>query len=356
MQEAIDRVVEKGDPERMLGLVTHDWPELLQVLSNSLLTRDPLPVEAAVDRLDDQRRATVDVAAQIVGRVASKKTAKSIEAALSEWLKTMEQELADAKRGVHYLPQDTTKRVLKRLVWASGRCGTSAAKLTDLLSRYTRDVSFHDVRLEAANALADAKLSKAQLDKLRPLLHDPNVEIRQTITKILANAKASDLAEELVVYRKGFQILTRSGANVKVAAASRSDDANYQPIVLPQLIANKDVKTLTDVAENSKLADHTRLGAIEALGNIGNSAAEKGLLSLGKRRSHRRIVAKSSLARIAAIEKDKSETWWIILSPTAIHRIPATILSSIRTCRCATRAKAKCWQKRIRRGWHCSVT
>ena len=295
-KSAIDRVYAQGEPDRILGLANHWWPELFQLFANCLLSFDPLPTEDAAARLGDKRAATVDLAAHVLGRDGAKKFAKPIEAALEYWLESWESDHNRNKRGlwVDYHQVESKKRNLKRLVWAAGRCGTSVTKLTDLLSRHSRVAEFAQVRLEAANALAEAEPSKAQLEKLKPFVNDPSVEVRQAVTNLLIDSKVSKLADDLVTQRRSFQTLSRSGVDAKSVAASHSDNVHYQPIVLPELIKNKDVKTLTNVAENAALTDHTRLGAIEALGNIGNTAAEKHLLSLGKNEAEQEELRKAA--------------------------------------------------------------
>ena len=56
---------------------------------------------------------------------------------------------------------------------------------------------------------------------------------------------------------------------------------HYQPVVLPVLVAAKDVPPLAAVARDRKAPEPARLGAIEGLGVMADEAAEKVLVEVG---------------------------------------------------------------------------
>ena len=55
-----------------------------------------------------------------------------------------------------------------------------------------------------------------------------------------------------------------------------------QAHVLPQLIAVQDVLTLQQIAQDTQLTDHVRLGAIEGLAKIPTTAAQQALQQLSR--------------------------------------------------------------------------
>ena len=91
------------------------------------------------------------------------------------------------------------------------------------------------------------------------------------------------MAPALLSDRVSFDRLARGdGAKVEETARSAAGQVHYQGVALPHLIMRGDVAALAAVAEDRKLPDATRLGAIEGLARLAREDAEARLVQIGK--------------------------------------------------------------------------
>ncbi len=134
--EVIPRLRERGDAARILALLPRiqaaNEGNYVGPLVTALLTRDPLPVEAAAASLDSPHERVVAAAAQMLGRAgkaASKAHGKAVTAALRKASDAWQKERADVDRGratlVALAPH--TERYL-RLLEAAGKLEIGAGR------------------------------------------------------------------------------------------------------------------------------------------------------------------------------------------------------------------------------------
>ena len=76
--------------------------------------------------------------------------------------------------------------------------------------------------------------------------------------------------------------------------ASAASQVHYQPVVLPVIVAEKDVNTLAAVARDRKANEAVRLGAVEGLGVMASEAAEAVLVEVGTAKDDEKEVRKAA--------------------------------------------------------------
>ncbi|HET8680707.1 MAG TPA: hypothetical protein VFM54_02355, partial [Micromonosporaceae bacterium] len=97
-------------------------------------------------------------------------------------------------------------------------------------------------------------------------------------------ARAGKLAEHLLPDRVAFNRMLTPGKralNVDKPLRAAVSQPHYQGIALPHLVARGDVGALSAAAEDRKLPEATRLGAVEALGKVAAEPAEAKLRAIG---------------------------------------------------------------------------
>jgi ParB family chromosome partitioning protein len=200
-------------------------------------------------------------------------------------------------------------------VWAAGRLGAAQAVIQTAATARPDDPQYRPIRLEAVTALATGKLSDAAVKVLEAVAAGNDPEARALAADALGREKperAAKLAEGLLSDRVSFNRLTRSG-KVKVEATLRgaAGQLHYQGVVLPHLIADADVNDLAAVAEDRKLPEATRLGAVEALAKMAREAAEARLVQIGKEEKDNEELRKAAwrgLRRSKRARKKQAQT------------------------------------------------
>jgi ParB family chromosome partitioning protein len=279
--DCLRRVCEKGDPARIMTLIADDrWDGLAQ----SLISRDPLPFDVASKSLDSPYPSVVEVAAHLLGRSSDKGNAKPLVAALKKWSEHFFQ--VDAKPSSSSFPLEAIGNAVKRLIWAVGRFQVGKAEVIALLLAESEAIEFVPIRVTAARTIREFKLDSEDIAKLAPLMDDPDDEVRVSIGELMSR-EAKQIAivmERGLSDRKLFLRLGTATTTKESEALLRSAAANphHQSIVLTQLVKSADVKGLGLIAEDAKLDDLVRQGALEALGRIGNSSAASYIEKVGK--------------------------------------------------------------------------
>jgi ParB family chromosome partitioning protein len=174
---------------------------------------------------------------------------------------------------------------VRSLLWAAGRLGVGLDLL--LAEAAAADDPFtRPLRLDAITALAAGKITEPVAAALEAAAIGNDPQIRTLAVETLARnngQRASKLAERLLSDRVSFNRLTAAeGVDVAGTLRTAAGQVHYQGVVLPHLIAQGDVEGLSAVAENRKLPEATRLGAIEGLALLAREAAEARLVTIGQ--------------------------------------------------------------------------
>jgi ParB family transcriptional regulator, chromosome partitioning protein len=290
IRDALKRVCEKGDARRIFEILPKCPPQTQDALATSLLNRVPAPLAEAQGALGSPDERTARLAAHIVGRAgASASTAgKLLQAALEKWLKVWEERrqkmLQENRRDDPQLARVTP--CVQTLIWAAGRLGVAQPTLLSAAAARPDDMQYRPIRQEAVAALASGKLTDAVVKLLESAATGNDSELRTLAADALGREKpavAAKLAPALLSDRVSFDRLARGdGAKVEETARTAAGQVHYQGVALPHLIVRGDVAALAAVAENRKLPDATRLGAIEGLARLAREDAETRLVQIGK--------------------------------------------------------------------------
>jgi ParB family chromosome partitioning protein len=292
--EVVERLRERGDPARILAALPRIQPSneagYLPQLTAALLAREPLPVEAAAAVLDDAHERVVAVAAKILaraGKSAAKTHGKPLTAALRKaaeaWAK-VRAEVAAGRRIEGALAPETDR--YRRLIEAAGKLEVAAEELVAAASLGGEDRLARPLRLAALTALAGGFAKKAGVETLAAAVSRQDTRERTLASaalRALSPDKAAELAAQVVDDRGTLSRLVAAdakGARAALRAAAAS--VHTQGATLPMLAAAGDVPALAEIASDAKLPEAARLGAVEALGRVGDEKAQKALYAVAK--------------------------------------------------------------------------
>ena len=174
---------------------------------------------------------------------------------------------------------------LTRLYWAAGRIGAAEEALIAAVNDRPGDPYFRPLRLAAVTALCESEPGKKALDALAAAAAGDDAEVRAFASSALARfdgKRAEKLADAALADRVALNRLAAAEIDLAPALRGAIGKTHYQGVALPHLIAAGDVEGLYAAASDKKLADATRLGAIEALAKLGREDAEERLVALGQ--------------------------------------------------------------------------
>jgi ParB family chromosome partitioning protein len=286
------RIRDRGDPARILAALPRiqavNADRYLGSLVSILMTRDPLPVEAAAASLDSPHERVVSAAAQILGRAgraASPAHGEALTAALRKAAESWQKVRADVQAGraaSAALAPDTDR--LRRLLDAAGKLEVGAVEVVAAATLGGTDPEARPVRLAALAALSGGFAGEVGIEALAAAVPGADASARAlsaSALRVLAPDRASSLAEAVIDDRGTLDRLLGRGAaaagSVLRAAAAR---VHTQGAALPHLVAAGDVTGLAAVLGDRKLPETTRLGAIEALGRVATDGAFEALRAL----------------------------------------------------------------------------
>jgi ParB family transcriptional regulator, chromosome partitioning protein len=273
-------------------------PEKIQeALESALLTRPDLPVKEAVAALTHNDEGTVRLATRLLGRTKEPDAAvkKAIGDALTKWWNTWQVRrakpgatvAASSADGKQRSPAEALNRageVVESLLYTAGRVGVPGEVLADVAKSRPDDYAAKGIRLEAVRCLSTGRVTPAILDILEGLTTGPDADVRVLASELIARhdpKRAAKLAGKLLSDRPSFNRLVAARAVHAADVASAAGQVHYQPVALPVLVDEKDVKTLAIVAKDRKAADVARLGAVEGLGVMAMEPAEAVLVEIG---------------------------------------------------------------------------
>ncbi len=303
-EEILDRVRDRGEPRRLLDILTKCPEEVRGPLAIGLLSRPELPVAEAKAALDSPDPVVVGVAARVLGRAGSKAAdaRSALEAALSKWRVESERkrrEFNDDPGRRRVLGAAVTE-CLRNLVWSAGRLGAARGSLLEIAAAPTDDPESRPIRLEAVLALSTGdELASDAVAALESAAREGAPEVRAAAAQALgrgAPGRAAALADGLLSDRVGFGRLNLAGGvAVDDTLRSAAGQVHYQGVVLPGLIERGEVATLTAVVEDRALPDVARLGALEGLAAMAREPAEEVLRRVGSRADEDEEIRKAAL-------------------------------------------------------------
>jgi ParB family chromosome partitioning protein len=282
------RLQERGDARRMLQILPQLQPEVAERLRAILLNRQPAPVAEAQAVVAGPDAAAAGVAAHLLGRAGAADSGPAVAAALKrwwgEWDKSRQQE---ARRGAE--PGKLAGHLqepLRSLCWASGRLGIAADTLIAVATTRA-DVPFdRPLRREAVAALAALPPSRPVVAALEGLATGGDPETRATAAQAVARddpARAAGMAGHVLSDRVAFnRVADQAGAGLADTLHKAVSQVHYQGVAVPHLAALRDVAALAAVANDRKLSEETRLGAVEGLAAAATEAAEAELERVGR--------------------------------------------------------------------------
>ncbi len=325
--DAVEAVVKRGDPLRIMEVFPLVPEKIQEALESALLTRPDLPVKEAVAALSHADDGTVRLATRLLGRVKDPDASvkKAVGNTLEKWWKIWQEERVkagglgatsnddddddyDDDEEEDYSDGDTTSHkrgvslarlgeCVQSLLHTAGRVGVPGQVLADIAKSRPDDFLAKNIRLEAVRCLTAGKVSSAILDTLETLTTGPDADVRVLAAELVVRYDAkrgAKLSEKLLSDRPSFNRLVAAKAVHAADVASAAGQVHYQPVVLPVIVGEKDVKTLAAVAKDRKVPDVARLGAVEGLGVMAAEPAEAVLVEIGTSKDDDKEIRKAA--------------------------------------------------------------
>jgi ParB family chromosome partitioning protein len=298
--DVLDSVVKRGDALRIMEVFPLCPPEVQQTLESALLTRPTLPVKEAVAAIAHKDEGTVRLATRLLGRVPDPEATvkKGIGEALTRWWAIWQERRVKVERDENAREAlDRAGKCVESLLYTAGRVGVPANVLADVAKSRPDDPEARGIRLEAVRCLATGKTTPALLDVLESLATGPDADVRVLASELIARfdpKRAAKLADKMLSDRPSFNRIVAAHAIHATDVARAAAQVHYQPVVLPVIVAEKDVPTLAAVARDRNAAEPVRLGAIEGLGVMAAEPAEKVLVEIGATKDDDKEIRKAA--------------------------------------------------------------
>ena len=285
--DSLERVCEKGEPQRILAILHNCSVSIQSELMTGLLRKSPLPVAAAADALDASFEATVRAAAQIVGRAATGKPEAKTQcvAALTRWLETWRarrQAMLDNGRDDKPLVESLTP-CLEQLIWAAGRNDAAEDILLEMATAHLDDTYFHPIRKAAIEALGALRPTEKIAQTMQAVAVDAEPSLRQRAAAILSGFDKDLIRpmdpKQLTDHHSMACLKSHLDADTLRAALG---SVHYQGVVVPLMIKEKNVDALSRIAGDRHLPEVERSGAIEALARIDAPGVQASLIAIGE--------------------------------------------------------------------------
>jgi ParB family chromosome partitioning protein len=334
---------DRGDAGRVFQILPKIGAEHQDTITTRLLNRVPLPVAEAAAALPAGDAGSVRVAARILGRAgpaaakaAGAKVGPALADAIGRWRKAWDERRervgpsgasgSDAfgafasamRRAAHVLPGgltvldrtiadgDVLTQTVQTLLWCAGRLGMAQEAVVAAASARAADPHYRPIRLEAVSALAAGDLSGAALSAIESAAVGDDPDVRALAADVLATQqpkRAAALADQVLSDRVSFNRLAMDmrptgksggGDGLRPALRTAAAQGHYQGIALPHLVSAADLATLSAVADDRKLPEATRLGAVEGLGRLAAEPAEAKLRVIGANDKEEETVRKAA--------------------------------------------------------------
>lgn len=300
LEDVVKSVAERGDALRIMEVFPRCSVEVQESLESALLTRPTLPVKEAIAALAHADEGTVRLASRLLGRQsgADDTVKTAMLAALSRWWGVWQERRAKVDRDAGMA--DSLERAtgcVESLLWAAGRVGVAGKALADIVQSRPDDPRTKPIRLEAARRLVAGQPSPQTMDLLEGLAVGPDADVRVLAADLLARSdpkRAAAMCDKLFSDRPTFNRLVEANAVPAAKVEGVAGQVHYQPVVLPVLVAAKDIPPLAAVAKDKKAPEAARLGAIEGLGVMADENAEKVLVEVGTTKDDDKDVRKAA--------------------------------------------------------------
>ena len=323
LKDFLDPVIKKGDALRMLEVFPVCSSEVQEAMEAALLTRPSLPVKEAVSSLSQTDEGTVRLATRLLSRVPNPDASvkKAIGDALTKWWALWQDRRAKVDRD-NSAEESLNKagEVVESLLYTAGRVGVPGQVLAEIAKSRPDDPRAKSIRLEAVRCLTVGKMTPQVLDVLEGLVVGLDADVRILSVELLARndpKRAAKQAQKMLSDRPSFNRLVAARIVKATDVAASAGQVHYQPVVLPLLVAEKDVPTLEAVAKDRKAPETTRLGAIEGLGVMAAEPAEKVLVEIGTNKADEKEIRKASWR---ALRRSKRARKRGALTPWPLHR------------------------------------
>ncbi|MBT3224158.1 MAG: hypothetical protein HN348_34250 [Proteobacteria bacterium] len=279
----IQRLRERGDATRLLEVVADPGcdDEVAAPLLLALAERKPMPIDAAVAMLDDNRPGAPAVAGWLLGRApklkkaATTKLVKALDAALAHWheQRKRQEDLEEATFAVTWL------------IWACAKHNVGGEQLATALTLVEKEAA--SIREAAIIALS----LQPNPEVLEGALANADAAIRTTAADTLVRA-APERAKSVSLDDRGSAERVLQGGVSPPGLAAAARQVHTQGIVLPHLVKRKETKTLIDALASKE--EGVLHGAIEALGALGETKAEDKLRDFAIDEAHDEELRKAA--------------------------------------------------------------
>jgi ParB family chromosome partitioning protein len=300
LEEAVKTVAEKGDALRIMEVFPKSPAEVQEPLEAALLTRPNPPVKEAVAALAHADEGTVRLATRLIGRLpdADKAIQTAVSAALTRWWGIWQERRAKVDRDENAGESlDRASGCVESLLWAAGRVGVPGTVFAEIARARPDDPRAKPIRLEAARCLVMGKVTPQTAGILEALAVGNDADVRVLAADLLARSdpkRAAGLTDKVLSDRPTFNRLVEAEAVPAKQVGGMAAQVHYQPVVLPVLVAAKDIPSLAAVAKDKKAPEAARLGAIEGLGVMADENAEKVLVEVGTAKDDDKEVRKAA--------------------------------------------------------------
>ncbi|MBL9104629.1 MAG: HEAT repeat domain-containing protein [Myxococcales bacterium] len=301
-KDTLERLRQRGDPARLIALLpTIKRAEAyLAPVVQILLTRTPLPIDAAAPHLGSVHPRVAAVAAEIIGRAGpsaakahGKRLAEVTKAAREAWL-AEHARLCDGK--THRLDEVTPP--YKAALWASSRLDVAGDELVaavTLADGSAKPLPARPLRRQAALGLADGAGGKAGAEALRAVLRDSNDADLRSIAAAGLAARSADNASLVPLVLDDAASLARLVPKTGTAGLRpAAGDVHRQGVVLAHLVAAGDGAALIAALKDKKTGETARLALVEALGKLPSDEARTALRTLGSTESEDEELRKAA--------------------------------------------------------------
>lgn len=273
---SLERLKARGEPGRILDILPKVKDDSIDTIVDVLLSLSPLPLEAAARALETSSKERIlRVAAQILGRAGD--DAKTYASAITQaCLRTAELwQKAEATRRPDQPVSESLTETWRQLLLSCGRLELGA----EALEAATDQDLPKSIREAAFSGLARKLNSDTGLDTLAAAITDADADIRSIAAAGLASRapqRAGQLALRALDDRTCLDRLLNKVDTEDSRKALRQAAAtvHHQGVALPHLISRRDISSLGEALENSKLPEAARLGALEGLACMASEQAE----------------------------------------------------------------------------------
>jgi ParB family chromosome partitioning protein len=287
-EDLLKRACDRGDPRRLFELLPKCPADTQQAISVSLLNRTTPPLAEAEGALSSSSEAAARLAARIIGRAGVKAAGPALAAGLKKWLATWEevrQKLVQTTARDERL-SDVLSPCVAAFLWAAGRLGVGTDTILTAAAARPDDRWYQPIRQAAVAALAALPAAGPVTTALETAAVGNDPAIRSLAASALAKVdpkRASEIAERALADRTSFNRLAKNpDVDVTAILHAAAGQIHYQGVALPHLAARGDVVALAAVANDKKLPEATRMGAVEALARMARQPAEEVLRTIGQ--------------------------------------------------------------------------